>query len=70
MIIISIRSARERSGLTQAQVAQRLGIHQTNLVAWEHGKWNPLTKRLVQLSQILNCTVDELVTPDVKEDKQ
>jgi transcriptional regulator with XRE-family HTH domain len=33
-----LREARERAGLTQAQVAERLGLRQTHISRVEHGQ--------------------------------
>ena len=64
MVDISIKAARERKGLTQAELAKMLGVHQTNVVAWERGKWMPVARRLVELSKILECSADELLDVD------
>ena len=64
MIAISIKAARKRKNMTQCQLAKEVGVHQTNVVAWERGKWSPTAQRLLKLSRILDCTVDELLAPD------
>mgnify|MGYP002857294177 CR=1 FL=1 len=64
MIAISIKAARKRKNMTQCQLAKEVGVHQTNVVAWERGKWSPTAQRLLKLSRILDCSVDELLAPD------
>lgn len=67
---MSLRTARKRAGLTQAQLAEKLGVHQTNIVAWEHGKWFPRMRRAVELAKLLGCTVDEVIAVDSNETEQ
>lgn len=47
--------------MTQSELAQLLGVHQTNIVAWERGKWEPLARRLPGIAKALDTTVDELL---------
>lgn len=67
MIETSIKNARKSKGLTQAELAKLMGVHQTNITAWEKGKWLPTAKKLIKLSQLLDCTVDELLMPEATE---
>ena len=48
-VAVSIRMAREKSGLTQAQVAKRLGIKQQNISRYEKGKVIPSADRFISL---------------------
>lgn len=48
--------------LTQEQLAQNLGVDRTTVSKWEVGVACPRVDKLLQLSKILNCTVDELLT--------
>lgn len=61
---MSFKSARERSGLTQSNLATELGIDQSTVSLWEVGKTQPRAKLLPRLASILGCTVDELLAPD------
>lgn len=56
-----IRAMRERAGLTQEEVAAHFGLDHSTVVGWEAGKWMPKTKRLVQLANLLDCTIDDLL---------
>lgn len=68
MVTISIRMARKRKGLTQAELAKLMGVHQTNIVAWENGKWSPRARHLPKLASILETTVDELLATEEAKD--
>ena len=51
-----IAFARERAGLSTAQLARRLGIKTRTLANWEREATVPRTNRLVMLAQFLNVT--------------
>ena len=61
---MSFKAAREKSGMTQRDLATTLGVDQSTVSLWEVGKTQPRAKLLPKLAQILKCTVDELLTPD------
>lgn len=54
-------SAREKTGLTQREVAEKLGVDQSAVSFWETGKTAPRAALLVQVAKLYNCTVDELL---------
>lgn len=64
---LSFKSAREKSGLTQRDLATELGIDQSTVSLWEVGKTQPRAKLLPRLAIILGCTVDELLAPDAPQ---
>lgn len=51
---------REAAGLTQAQVAERLGIAQRSYSAWERDTIAIQPERLMHLAEILGTSVGEL----------
>lgn len=64
---MSFKSAREKSGLTQRDLATELGVDQSTVSLWEIGKTQPRAKLLPRLAGILGCTVDELLAPDASK---
>jgi transcriptional regulator with XRE-family HTH domain len=52
-----IRERREALGMTQSELARRLGIDPTNLSAIEHGRQGVSADRLVKLAEILECEI-------------
>ena len=56
-----ILSARQELGLTQAQVAEHLGITQQSFAGWERRQTALRPEHLRQLARILNVTVDFLL---------
>jgi len=60
----NVRRAREASGLTQEELAERSGFTQQYLSGLETGKRNPTIVSLYELAQALGVSHMDLVTPD------
>ena len=56
-----IRKHRESLNMTQSQLALQLGVSRTAVAMWETGVNFPSVPLLIKLSEIFNCTIDELV---------
>ncbi|WP_437489055.1 helix-turn-helix domain-containing protein [Sorangium sp. So ce1014] len=56
-----LTDARKRAKLTQAQVAERLGLARTTLVAIEKGERRPSNTELMRLSEMLAVSVHDLL---------
>lgn len=54
-------SAREKVGLTQKEVAEKLGVDQSAVSFWETGKTHPRASLLMRLARLYGCTVDDLL---------
>ena len=52
---------RQNLGLTQKELAGRLGITTTNIARIEHGQQNLTIRTLAKLADVLDTTVVELV---------
>lgn len=61
---MSFKTAREKSGVTQRDLAAALGVDQSTVSLWETEKTRPRAKLLPQLAKILGCTVDELLATE------
>lgn len=48
-------------GLTQAAIAELVGVGQTAVSQWEIGRVNPSTENLLKLAEILDCTPLDLL---------
>lgn len=59
---------RRERGLTQGQVAVRLGISRQAVSKWEHGQSAPDLDNLARLADLFGCTVDELLGGAVSGD--
>ena len=57
-----IRAAREAKGLTQLQLAEKIGnISKNGLSLWENNKNRPDFDKLIKLCEILNVSADEIL---------
>lgn len=61
IIAANARALRLAKGLTQAQVAQRLGVDRAHVSALEMGQRNPTAVSLSEIAQALEATVGDLV---------
>lgn len=56
-----LKNLRKNAGLTQVDVAEKLGVSQPAYASWERGIKKPTQNNLVKIAQILNVSVDYLV---------
>lgn len=56
-----VKEMRERAGLTQKQLAEALGITQQSVYYYESGDRDIKASMLIDMSNILGCTVSELL---------
>lgn len=61
---ISIKSVRVAKGLTQKDLAEKIGVNQSAVSLWEKGSTGPVFARLAEIAKVLECTVDELIQDD------
>ena len=57
----SFKRARLIEGLTQGEVAEKLGVSRVSVCKWENGKTLPTAKRLKDVAEALHTTVGELL---------
>ena len=57
-----IASCRKEQGLTQARLAERLGITDRAVSKWENGKSLPDASIMLELCDLLKITVNELLS--------
>lgn len=58
---MEIKKLREAAGLRQYELAERMGVKQASVSAWESGQAMPSAANLLKLADILDCTVDEIL---------
>lgn len=61
-----ITAARKEKGWTQEQLAEQLQVSFQAVSTWERNENLPDTVHLVQLSRLLNCSLDELFSEEEK----
>ncbi len=55
------RKARKQSGLSQKQVAEKLGIHQSNVSDWENDISRPDYEKLIALAELYQVSLYEIL---------
>lgn len=58
---MNLKIARIKAGMTQAEVAQAVGVNQASVSLWESGVTLPRAATLVALADLYCCTTDELL---------
>ena len=56
-----LKRKREEKGLTQAEVAERIGTTQQNIASFESGYTVPSLKIVVAAADFFHCSVDEMI---------
>lgn len=62
MLPEKIYTLRRRNGLSQEQLAEKLGVSRQAVSKWESGSATPELEKLLALSACFQITLDELVT--------
>lgn len=57
----NLKILRKKSNLTQVQIAKLLDVSKTTIANYEQGIKEPKLKTLEVLTEILNCSYDELL---------
>ena len=57
----NLKNARIRAGLTQAQVAEKIGVAPSSYSFYESGKREPDVMKIKQIAAVLGVTGDELL---------
>ena len=55
-----IREFRAKAGLTQEELAKRVGVRRETIVFLEAGKYNPSLKLAHDVSKVLGAKIEEL----------
>ena len=60
LVTNSIRSRREEVGITQADLAGRIGVTRQTLIAIEQGKYSPTLELPFQIARAFGVGIDDL----------
>jgi len=56
-----LRAVREAAGLTQTELAEKVGVTQRDISNWERCKREPGVLIVKKMAQALRCSMDDLV---------
>ena len=68
-MVLRIERLRKEAGLTQTQLAVRMGVAQNSISMWEHEVILPRTRDLPRLAAVLGCSIDDLYIKEDPEDE-
>ena len=63
----NIMNLRKKNGLSQEELAGKIGVARQTISKWELGETSPDLKQSKELSKIFNISLDELTNNDIKE---
>ena len=61
-----IMELRKKNGLSQEELAEKVGVARQTISKWELGETSPDIKQSKELSKIFNVSLDELTDNDIK----
>ena len=62
-----IMDLRKKNGLSQEELAEKVGVARQTISKWELGETSPDLKQSKELSKIFNVSLDELTNNDIKD---
>lgn len=62
-----LRELRTEKKLTQEDLAKLLGVDRSSIARWETSETFPHAKVIYRIAQILGCSTDVLLRPDVEK---
>ena len=65
MLSERIYKFRRKSGLSQEQLAEKIGVSRQAISKWESGTSTPELEKLLALSECFHITLDELVKEEI-----
>lgn len=57
---------RKEMGMSQEDLAERLDVSRQTIYKWETGQNFPEMDRLVEISKVFNCSIDDLIKKEIK----
>lgn len=55
-----LKALRMAAGLSQQELADKVGFHRATIVAVENGRWHPSMELMRKISKVFGKTVDEI----------
>lgn len=63
-MINTIKEKREAVGLTQAELAEKIGVDTSTVCLWESGKREPKFTSVMKMAKVFACSPDQVVNVD------
>lgn len=66
-MISNLKKAREKTGLTQEQLAEKVGVVRQTILFLEKGEYNPSLRLAYKISKIVKVPIDKLFSFEDEE---
>lgn len=57
----NIKRLRKKMKITQAELAEKIGVSQSAVCQWEIGFTKPTRQNMIEIAAALHCKVDDLI---------
>ena len=61
---------RKKNGLSQEELAEKLGVSRQSVSKWESNNTYPETDKIVQICNLFNCSMDDLINDKITDIEQ
>ena len=61
---------RKKNGLSQEELAEKLGVSRQSVSKWESNNAYPETDKIVQICNLFDCSMDDLINDQITDLKQ
>lgn len=65
MAKITLKAARVNAGLSQAELAEKMGVSRDAIIAWENGKRPIRPIYLFKLCSVVEFSEDDILLPEI-----
>ena len=59
-IITNLKSVRESTGMTQQELADRIGIRRETILRLENNRYNPSLEMALKIAQVFDLKIEDL----------
>lgn len=56
-----IKSIRLKRGITQKELAEKIGVKQKDISRWENDVYKPKVNKLIRIAEALSCDIKDLL---------
>lgn len=67
---MNLKELRKAKGITQTELAERLGIKRTTVSMWEMNASSPTARMIPALAAALGCSIDDLFVTQGEKKKE
>lgn len=59
-LITSLKSTRESRGMTQQELAERIGVRRETILHLENNRYNPSLEMALKIARVFNLKIEDL----------